>query len=63
MRVRNNSESRSRTYSGSIDDLHDRRLCPIPQAMALNIEKQAAEMEERRLEEEGVPTEEVCRSL
>jgi hypothetical protein len=30
--------------------------------MALNIEKQAAEMEEKRLEEEGVPTEEVCRS-
>jgi hypothetical protein len=27
--------------------------------MALNIEKQYAEMEEKRLEEQGVPTEEV----
>lgn len=59
-RVRNNSESRSRTYSGSIDDLHDRRFLPVDKSMALNIEKQFAEMEEKRLEEEGLPSEEIA---
>jgi len=59
-RVRNNSESRSRTYSGSIDDLHDRRFKPVAQSMALNIARKCAEKEEKRLEKEGLPAEEVC---
>ena len=57
--MRNHSETRSRTYSGSIDDLHDRRFLPVDKSMALNIEKQFAETEEKRLEEEGLALEEV----
>ena len=47
----------------SIDDLHDRRFLPVDKSMALNIEKQFAEMEEKRLEEEGLPSDEVSVSL
>jgi len=53
------STSRARAYSISFDDVQDRRLLPVDKSMALNIEKRAAEEEEAKLVQQGLPDDEV----
>lgn len=53
------SKSRTRTFSGSIDDLHDRALRPIDKSMALNIEKNEAKQLEVEFSKAGLSSEEI----
>ena len=51
-------QNRHRKYSGSIDDLHDRRFLPVDKSMVLNIKKRMAEEEETKLKSQGMDNDE-----